>query len=581
MRALALGADTNGSMHVPGTDGAAVEMTLLQAALFGASQISSVRAHGAAAERSTVTHTEIAEVLVLNGAATTAADVKGLTCLHIACMLGSLSITRYLLDKGADPQMPFDGKQPLDLLPADEPGMQDLKAVLEVAIRKVQSRGWLDMSAEPSSGPGNRSLRRMSSYSHSKSAVSSDSPDRSGKADGSVFSQAARKFTQTLSPAAMGRVSVSTERPSLLELNESAQNASGWLASFVPGRARRARRLTHGIRELSSKLAGAKLPAMKVEPLSTKSLADAKRVSLPPLLSPSHPDARISSDSHSLHQQSLTAPATREDVGELPPVPAMRHVYATPSNVSLPTVASESSIDDAVIVDIESTVEAHKPVISAVTLSTSAVTPRNGASEYDASASEASPASTPSHPPLPVGLPPLPSLPSSHRKPGLSRSATVAVSRSRSNLNSDTASISREEKSALSRSSSIRALRPQAHNGWKSIKNDFEGLAVVSSPKSAASAKPDAKPDAKPVLQDKSLTTHPSTERFVRKAPVLKRRNRNPGAASSSDDVTGDDARLAAKQTGDGKRLFKLISKPSKITFNGIFSRSEKKSSHF
>ncbi|ORX64997.1 hypothetical protein DL89DRAFT_145953 [Linderina pennispora] len=205
----------------------------------------------------------------------------------------------------------------------------------------------------------------------------------------------------------------------------------------------------------------------------------------------------------------------------------MRHVYATPSNVSLPTVASESSIEDAVIVDIESTVEAH------------ACDQRRDGEHQRRDAQECCQrirmhlhprlaASTPSHPPLPVDLPPLPRFPQPPQTRPVTLSDSGGVAQPQQPQTATPHRSVREEKSALSRSSSIRALRPQAHNGWKSIKNDFEGARCGGLAQECCQCKAGCKAS----IAGQEFGHAPSTERFVRKAPVLKRRNRNPGAAS-------------------------------------------------
>lgn len=199
----------------------------LLVALFGYPQVSWVLEEGIVSE----SRLEIAELLVLNGASVDWKDSQtGLGPLHLACSLNAdISVIKYLLDKGADPLLlSGEGKRPVDLLPCDS----EARPVVAGATQRAEERKAAQLAANRS--PIQPTFNKKNT----------------------VFS-VARRFTQSLVPPAAlvnnSRMSVSTERPSLMEVNGNRPENSK-MDSF-PKR-RQNRRLTHGIRELGAKFGG-------------------------------------------------------------------------------------------------------------------------------------------------------------------------------------------------------------------------------------------------------------------------------------------------------------------------------------
>ncbi|KAJ2311586.1 hypothetical protein IWW52_005093, partial [Coemansia sp. RSA 2704] len=264
MRAIALGADVNSPLpgaaeceggrdslsdsdsasdkdSVSGLRPSCTDATPLLAALFGA---------GAARAQ-----LELAELLTLNGAGVNVQDGSGRSALHWACLANSAAAAKYLLDKGANPLLRSSaGLQPASLI-ADT--HHAVRAIVAPATQLAEERERLDSRWDESTRADGRLLRRGSLGSISKWH---DEP----RADNPVMS-AARRITQTLAgPALAARMSVSTERPSLLELNggsasdvrraqRNSANAptASWLASL--GANKRGRRFTNGIRDLGGR----------------------------------------------------------------------------------------------------------------------------------------------------------------------------------------------------------------------------------------------------------------------------------------------------------------------------------------
>ncbi|KAJ1847765.1 hypothetical protein LPJ73_004164, partial [Coemansia sp. RSA 2703] len=131
----------------------------------------------------------------------------------------------YLLDKGADPlALTRDAQQPLQLLRPDAMAL----AVVEPATLRALDR----VRQEAARSPVDAAAQQQQLQTPRRSSV-----------DGHAVLSAARRFTQSLAAA---RMSVSTERPTLMELAPPPESAAaaGWLASLGAGK--RARRMTAG-----------------------------------------------------------------------------------------------------------------------------------------------------------------------------------------------------------------------------------------------------------------------------------------------------------------------------------------------
>ncbi|KAJ2068694.1 hypothetical protein GGI08_000736 [Coemansia sp. S2] len=307
MRALALGASINsGRLRIPSGEHSA---SPLLAALFGVKQLTCLFSPTPTAESPEGTghfrvHLEIAELLILNGAFVNIPDdVHGFTPLHMACLADNAGVVKYLTDKGADPLMlSTDGRLALAmLLPPGERIPSAARAIIAGATQRAEERVRLDAAKSPihstthfgassritdsrgpvprrgSSGSGGGITGRAAFESrHSGSADGMGDRPLFDKSENSVFS-AARRFTQSLVPtpaigSAGSRMSVSTERPSLMEIGGlhhmtdgsggGPQSGGGWLASLAGAGSmnKRGRRLTSGIRELGSRFGGAGPP---------------------------------------------------------------------------------------------------------------------------------------------------------------------------------------------------------------------------------------------------------------------------------------------------------------------------------
>ncbi|KAJ2732376.1 hypothetical protein IW152_003849 [Coemansia sp. BCRC 34962] len=311
MRALALGASINGGrLRIPNNDGTSEHSASpLLAALFGVDQLARLFFSIPTSELLESTsyfhvHLEIAELLILNGAIISIPDsVYGFTPLHVACMADNAGIVKYLTDKGADPLIPStDGRLALAmLLPPGEGVPSAARSIIAGATQRAEERVRLEAAKSPvhstahfgvssravdARGPvprrGSSSSGGITGRAAFESRHSDGVGDRplfdNGKSENPVFS-AARRFTQSLVPSpALGsagsRMSVSTERPSLMEINgihhmaegagggPGVQGGSGWLASLAAAGSmnKRGRRLTSGIRELGSRFGGAGPP---------------------------------------------------------------------------------------------------------------------------------------------------------------------------------------------------------------------------------------------------------------------------------------------------------------------------------
>ncbi|KAJ2778804.1 hypothetical protein GGI15_004071 [Coemansia interrupta] len=223
LRALALGADVNARLHVP-----EAAVTPLLAALFGVRGTVALAASAAADDGSAdpgEPRLALAELLVLNGAQVAwQDDGRRLSPLHYACLADSPSAAQYLLDKGADPlALTRDAQQPVHLLPAQGSAA---RAVVEPATQRALERVQQEAARSPADSGGQQQPTAAA---------------RRSSVDGHAVLSAARRFTQSLAHA---RMSVSTERPTVLELGPPVpEGASGWLASLG---AKRARRMTAG-----------------------------------------------------------------------------------------------------------------------------------------------------------------------------------------------------------------------------------------------------------------------------------------------------------------------------------------------
>ncbi|KAJ2003369.1 hypothetical protein GGI04_002991 [Coemansia thaxteri] len=288
MRALALGASAaHARLHV--TNGA-WDCSALMAALVGQAQLA--RAVGAAAgadcePRPFAMRVEVAELLVLNGAGVDWQDARhGLAALHVACLAASPAAVRYLADRGADPLLRTRrGVRAVDLLPAEteaETGeMAEIRAVVTALTQRADdakereaataAAAQLASQSQPSAFTGGVQARRGSSAA------------------------AARRLAQSLTPGA--RMSVSTERPSLLELGASTTaGSSGYSFPWqVPANLNaHSRRLTAGIRELGTRL---RAPSDTSLPPPHPSFVSGSGDALPTILSAREEDADEESDS--------------------------------------------------------------------------------------------------------------------------------------------------------------------------------------------------------------------------------------------------------------------------------------------
>ncbi|KAJ2884035.1 hypothetical protein H4R27_002381 [Coemansia aciculifera] len=305
MRALALGASINsGRLRIANSEHRA---SPLLAALFGIEQLTSLFSSAPTTESLESTsyfrvHLEIAELLILNGAFVNIPDdIHGFTPLHMACLADNAGVVKYLTDKGADPLVPStDGRLALAmLLPPGERIPSAARAIITGATQRAEERVRLDAAKSPvhstthfgassrvadtrgpvprrgSSGSGG-GITGRSAFESRHSGSADGMGDRplfdNGRSENSVFS-AARRFTQSLVPSpaigsAGSRMSVSTERPSLMEIGGlhhmadgtggGPQSGGGWLASLAGAGSmnKRGRRLTSGIRELGSRFGG-------------------------------------------------------------------------------------------------------------------------------------------------------------------------------------------------------------------------------------------------------------------------------------------------------------------------------------
>ncbi|KAJ1788960.1 hypothetical protein LPJ59_005436, partial [Coemansia sp. RSA 2399] len=206
VRAIALGANVNSQLHIHGGF-PHLWATPLLVALFGRPRLARLLTGGDAGDDSLHrTHFELAELLVLNGAAIGWQDAtRGFSALHVACALDYTAVTKYLIDKGADPlAVASCGRRPLDLL---APHQNASKAVVEPATLRAEERVRQDNAPRSPDQPRKRDSIEANGSKHAGSSVVA----------------AARRFTQALNPsAAMGaigsRLSVSTERPTMKEL---------------------------------------------------------------------------------------------------------------------------------------------------------------------------------------------------------------------------------------------------------------------------------------------------------------------------------------------------------------------------
>ncbi|PIA15498.1 hypothetical protein COEREDRAFT_82036 [Coemansia reversa NRRL 1564] len=222
MRAVALGADVN--------DAGGARPPLVEA-LLSAAQVDATPA--------------LAELLVLNGAGINWQAADGRTPLHVACALGCVAAVRYLVDRGADPLIrAADGQLAADCVGYDssctslcnstsglDNGLTDsdggcfhaychpadlatLRSIVESAMARAEERTRFDSDAYSAQTSEHTLLAHRAS-----SSQESRNSDRDTKPDNTVLA-AARRFTSSLAPTAIAsRMSVSTERPSLMELS--------------------------------------------------------------------------------------------------------------------------------------------------------------------------------------------------------------------------------------------------------------------------------------------------------------------------------------------------------------------------
>ncbi|KAJ2854546.1 hypothetical protein J3B02_002622, partial [Coemansia erecta] len=240
LRALALGADVNARLQITATDNDATAQctaTPLLASLFGLYNISALCASKSSEPPGHISQLEMAELLVLNGASITWQDDSSrLTALHIACQADNAAAAQYLLDKSADPlALSRDGQKAVQL--ASSATIEILQKATERAEERVRQEA-------------------------ARSPVDAPKTPRRSSADGHTVFSAARRFTQSLAPVvgSSSRMSVSTERPSLMELGSASDAAAvgmnfgggGWLASFGAGKGtvKRGRRFATGLRDM-------------------------------------------------------------------------------------------------------------------------------------------------------------------------------------------------------------------------------------------------------------------------------------------------------------------------------------------
>ncbi|KAJ2827528.1 hypothetical protein FBU31_003149, partial [Coemansia sp. 'formosensis'] len=305
MRALALGASINsGRLRISSSDdGSSAQCASpLLAALFGMEQLARLFCPPGAEplEGGFRVHLEIAELLILNGAFINIADdAHGFTPLHVACLADNAGVVKYLTDKGADPLVASsDGRLALAmLLPPGEGIPSAARAIIAGATLRAEERVRLDAAKSPvhgtthfgvssrmpdtrgpvpRRGSGGSGVTGRAAFESRHSGSGDGMGDRpvfeNSRSENSVFS-AARRFTQSLVPSpaigsAGSRMSVSTERPSLMEIGghhvaEGAQGGGGgWLASLAAAGSmnKRGRRLTSGFRDLGSRFGGAVPP---------------------------------------------------------------------------------------------------------------------------------------------------------------------------------------------------------------------------------------------------------------------------------------------------------------------------------
>ncbi|KAJ1666277.1 hypothetical protein EV178_002388 [Coemansia sp. RSA 1646] len=217
MRAIALGASVNGQLPIH--SGANHRTTPLLVALFGRTQLGqclSGNGGDAADNPPHRAHLEIAELLVLNGASIAWQDAaRGFSALHVACVLDKTAVAKYLVDKGADPLLIAScGRRPLDLLEAHQGAV---KAIVEPATLRAEERARQENAPRSPEQPNHRGSTESNGNGNGNGTKHTGGT--------SVFA-AARRFTQSFNPsaamAAVGsRMSVSTERPSMLEISGS------------------------------------------------------------------------------------------------------------------------------------------------------------------------------------------------------------------------------------------------------------------------------------------------------------------------------------------------------------------------
>ncbi|KAI9481766.1 hypothetical protein IWW42_004951 [Coemansia sp. RSA 1085] len=292
LRAVVLGADVSSTFaDSVGKHQLWAPITPLLAALFGMGQIAQLINAESSGHMSDSTNAssrpqlEIAELLALNGASAGAQDSAGRSALHWACVANSAAAAKMLIDKGVDPLLrDCNGQRAADLVAETH---HAVRAVILPATQQAEERQrqeaalqWDAPSPERSNG---RPLRRPGSMGSITGSSQWNAP--SSRNDNPVIN-VARRFTQSLAPALSGpsfvsRMSVSTERPSLMELSAGGSGGAdsrrgprgtggalgiqnippaprgeggGWLSALGPNK--RGRRLTNGIRDLGSRIGG-------------------------------------------------------------------------------------------------------------------------------------------------------------------------------------------------------------------------------------------------------------------------------------------------------------------------------------
>ncbi|KAJ1720354.1 hypothetical protein LPJ53_005013 [Coemansia erecta] len=343
LRALALGADVNARLQVPGA-----AVTPLLAALFGVLGVVALAASDEAGcssgDSGDLGHTPrlaLAELLVLNGAlAVWQDDGRRLSPLHYACLADSAQAAQYLLDKGADPLvLTRDALQPLQLLKGDAAALAVVEPATQRALERVRQEAARSPVESSGSGSGNGSSQQQT-------------PRRSS-VDGHTVLSAARRFTQSLAAA---RMSVSTERPTLLELGAPPEAApaggggggGGWLASLGGGK--RVRRMTAGqggraAAPAKLDIASGALPAIlsaRESCASVESLGDVAPVPADLLPSPAQLVAQVESlamaardESHATTRRSSAAATASKPLGRSATVSSV----ASRSQMQLPPEA--------------------------------------------------------------------------------------------------------------------------------------------------------------------------------------------------------------------------------------------------